>query len=63
MTGKTFKFSDDELELIQDWYYAAAGESASGSGEKAENDKLRALLGKLKITPHSMDQHEFDHEN
>ncbi|MFH1741141.1 MAG: hypothetical protein ABIH23_19235 [bacterium] len=63
MMGKTFEFSDDELELIQDWYLAAAGESASGSGEKAENDKLRALLGKLKIEPHSMDQYQFDHED
>ena len=62
MTGKIFTFSDDELELIQDWYLAAAGESASGSGEKAENDKLRALLGKLKIETHSMDQYHFDHE-
>jgi len=63
MMGKTFEFSDDELELIQGWYDAAAGESASGSGEKAENDKLRVLLGKLKFEPHSMDQTAFDHED
>ena len=63
MTGKTFEFSDDELELIKEWYYAAAGESTSGSGEKAENDKLRALLGKLKMTPHGMDQFIFDRED
>ena len=63
MMGKTFEFSGDELELIQNWYLAAAGESVSGTGTKAETDKLRALLGKLKIEPHSMDQYQFDHED
>ena len=56
--------TEDELAMIESWYLAAAGESASGSSSsKIENDRLRALLSKLGFDPHSMDQHEFDHES
>lgn len=60
---RTFEFSDDEMQLIEWWYLAAAGESKSGSGEKAENDKLKALLKKLDFEPNYRDQYQFDHED
>jgi len=57
------ELDESELGLLQDWYYAAAGESATISGDEADKDehgkRIKAMLDKLGLTPHCMDCHYY----
>jgi len=52
----------DALELIERWYYSAAGESNSGSGTAEENERLKRVLAELGIDEyHPGDVYMFEH--
>jgi hypothetical protein len=51
-----FDLSDDDLKQIDEWYYSAAGESATTDGTEADNARLKALLDKFGFGYHPLDE-------
>lgn len=49
----------NELELIERWYHAAAGESMSGSDAGEDHSLLQNLLAKLNFEMHHQDAYEI----
>ena len=54
------ELTDEDLEQLQGWYDAAAGESCTGSGERHTAAKLTQLLDKLGLTVHLTDKYQIE---
>jgi 2-polyprenyl-3-methyl-5-hydroxy-6-metoxy-1,4-benzoquinol methylase len=55
----TFDLTEDELKQIEDWYYSAAGESATTDGTADGNARLKALLDKFGFKYHPLDEEDL----